>query len=214
MAREQVSTRLILLSIVLAGLLGCARKATPPAVPPTPTLVPGWERYTHPGSCSYLIDHPSTMDIANQGTYSRIVSSPSMEPGAPVPNFLYISVIPDDFITGGDETIYNYDPGETQTLLDLQVGESRSLREDPTLADWFTYTRLPDVSLNNMPTQAYENTQPWEFPPGTKEIRYYLKANGCTYLVGGYLATIGSGQPGWIDRELFERILATFCPSP
>ena len=210
MAWMQVSTRLILLSLLLSGLVGCARPSTPPAVLPTPSLVPGWERYTHPGPCSYVIDHPSTMDITGQGTYSRILSSPSTEPGGPVPNFLYISVIPDDLPPGGDGSIYNYDPGETQTLLDLQVGESQSLREDPTLTDWFTYTRLPDAALNNLPAQAYENTQPWEFPPGTEEVRYYLKADGCTYLVGGYLATVGSGQPGWIDEELFDRILATF----
>lgn len=210
MARKQVSTRLILLSFVLAGLLGCDRQSTPPPISPTPTLIPGWERYTHPGPCSYVIDHASSMDIANQGTYGRIVSSPSMEPGAPVPNFIYLSVIPDDFPPGGDEIIYNYDPGETQTLLDLQVGESRTLREDPTLADWFTYTRLPDAALNRQPAQAYENTQPWEFPPGTEEIRYYLKSDGCTYLIGGYLATVGSGQAGWIDEELFDQILATF----
>jgi hypothetical protein len=123
-------------------------------------------------------------------------------------------VIPDNFPPGGDETIYNYDPGEAQTLLDLQVGESWTLREDPTLADWFTYTRLPDAVLNHQPAQAYENTQPWEFPPGTEEIRYYLKANGCTYLIGGYLATVGSGQPGWIDEELFDQILATFRLGP
>ena len=210
MAWMQVSTRLILLSLLLSGLVACARQSTPPAVLPTPTLVPGWERYTHPGPCSYVIDHPSTMDITGQGTYSRILSSPSTEPGGPIPNFLYISVIPDDLPPGGDGSVYNYDPGETQTLLDLQVGESQSLREDPTLTNWFTYTRLPDSALNNLPAHAYENTQPWEFPPGTEEVRYYLKADGCTYLVGGYLATVGSGQPGWIDEELFNRILATF----
>jgi hypothetical protein len=214
MARMQVHTRLILLSIVLAGLLGCGRQSTSPAVLPTPTLAPGWDRYTHPGQCSYGIDHPSNMDITSQGTYSRILSSPSTEPGGSVPNFIYISVIPDDFTTGGDGSIYNYDPGETQTLLDLQVGQSWSLREDPTLADWFTYTRLPDVALSKMPVQAYENTQPWEFPPGTEEIRYYLKADGCTYLIGGYLATVGSGQPGWMDEELFYQIISTFRLSP
>ena len=66
------------------------------------------------------------------------------------------------------------------------------------------------VALSNQTAQTYENTQPWEFPLGTKEIRYYLKANGCTYLVGGYMATVGSGQPGAIDEELFDQIIATF----
>jgi hypothetical protein len=107
--------------------------------------------------------------------------------------------------------IYNYDPAETQTLLNMQVGESRSLRDfDPNLADWFTYTRLPDTTLGGQAAQTYENPQPWEFPPSTREIRYYLKANRCTYLIGGYLATVGSGQTGAINEELFDEIMASF----
>ena len=62
--RIQVNAFLLLLSLLLSGLAGCARQSTPPAVPPTPTLIPGWERYTHPEPCSYVIDHPSIMDIA------------------------------------------------------------------------------------------------------------------------------------------------------
>jgi hypothetical protein len=135
------------------------------------------------------------------------------EPGGPVPNFLYVSVIPDDFQSSEPGAIYNYDPGETQTLLDMQIGESRSLRDfDPNLAPSFTYTRLPDTTLSDQSAQTYENTQPWEFPPSTEEIRYYLKAKGCTYMIGGYLSTVGSGQPGSIGRELFDAIIATFRP--
>jgi hypothetical protein len=155
------------------------------------------------------------MDVINQGTYNWLLSSIAAESGAPVPNFVYVSVIPDDFLpNAGDEVIYNYDPAEAQTLLTLQVGESRSLRADPNLAEWFSYTRLPDRHLGNQAAQTYENTQPWEFPLGTKEIRSYLKANGCTYLVGGYMATVGSGQPGAIDEALFDEILATFRAAP
>jgi hypothetical protein len=36
-----------------------------------------------------------------------------------------------------------------------------------------------------------------------------LKGNGCTFLVGGYLSTVGSGQPGAIDEDLFEQIINT-----
>jgi hypothetical protein len=198
----------MILSILLDGLAGCAPASTDL---PTPTLPPGWETYTNQGQCSYSISYPSGMDGVSQDTYSWILSPSAAEPSGPVPNFVYISVIPDDFQSDEPGIIYNYDPAETQTLLNLQVGESRSLRDfDPNLAPWFTYTRLPDRALRDQPAQTYENTQPWEFPPGTKEIRYYLKANGCTYLVGGYLATVGSGQPGWIDQVLFDQIIATF----
>jgi hypothetical protein len=149
------------------------------------------------------------MDGASQGTNNWILSHTTTEPSGPVPNFIYISVIPDDF-QNEPGAIYNYDPAETENLLNMQIAESKSLREDPNIAPWFTYTRLPDRTLSNQTAQTYENTQPWEFPPGTKEIRYYLKANGCTYLVGGYMATVGSGQPGAIDEELFDQIIATF----
>src|SRR5215213_5199259 len=214
-----VITRLSILCILLAGVAGCAAPGAQPTVPPTavptPTPPAGWQTYSASADqvgCGYVIDHPSDMAGASQTMYSWILNRTVAEPGGPVPNFVYISVIPADFPQSGSEpgAIYNYDPAETQTLLNMQVGESRSLREDPNLASWFTYTRLPDVAFGDQAAQTYENTQPWEFPPGTKEIRYYLQGNGCTYLIGGYMATVGSGQPGGIDEDLFDRILATF----
>ena len=214
--RMQMIASLTLLSILLGGVTGCAPRSTEPVTLPTPTVAPGWERFVDQGGCSYVIDFPSDMDGSSHDTYSWILSSTAAEPSGPAPNFIYISVIPDDFQPSGNEPgiIYNYDPAETQTLLNLQVSESRSLRDDPLLADWFIYTRLPDTALGNQAAQTYENTQPWEFPMGTKEIRYYLKANGCTYLMGGYLATVGSGSPGSIDEELFDQIIATFRLAP
>jgi hypothetical protein len=185
---------------------------TPSAVPQAPTLVSGWEtdNIELTGQCGFAIDHPLDMQGASQGTYSWILRYTTEDPSGPVPNFIYISVIPDDFQSTEPGAIYNYDPGETQTLLNAQAGESRSLREDPNLAPSFTYTRLPDATLGNQNAQAYENTRPWEFPPGTKEIRYYLKADGCMFLVGGYLSTVGSGQAGAIGEDLFEQIITTF----
>ena len=216
-ARIKVITSLMILCLILVGLVGCARPSTQPAEPPTPVQLPtatlpsGWETYSGQGQCSYAISHPSNMDVTSQGEYSWLLSQTSTEPSEPVPSFVYISVIPDDFQNDEPGIIYNYHPAETQTLLNMQVGESRSLRDfDPNLAPSFTYTRLSDTILSNQTAQTYENTQPWEFPPGTNEVRYYLKANGCTYLIGGYLATVGGGQPGAIDEELFDEIIATF----
>jgi hypothetical protein len=37
-----------------------------------------------------------------------------------------------------------------------------------------------------------------------------LEANGCTYLIGGYIATVGSGQLGAIDEETFDQVIASF----
>jgi len=181
-----------------------------PTVPVEATLPSGWETYASQGQCGYAISHPSDMGGASQGTYSWILNYSGTEPSGVVPNFVYVSVIPDDFQSGEPGVIYNYDPAEAETLLNMQVGESRSLRDDPNIAPSFTYTRLPDTTLGNQTAQTYENTPPWEFPAGTKEIRYYLQANGCTYLIGGYVDTTGSNQPGAINEELFNQVIATF----
>ena len=212
--RTQVSTNLILLTILLIGVVGCNAPSTQPAALPTPVLPSGWETYTSQGQCGYIISYPSEMEGVSQGTYNWNLSVTATEPTGPVPNFIYISVIPDDFQSNESGVIYNYDPVETESLLKMEVGESRSLRDDPNMATWFTYTRLPDATLNSQAALTYENAQPWEFPLGTKEIRYYLPGNGCTYLIGGYVATVGSGQPGAIDEEQFDRIIATFRLSP
>src|SRR5687767_179776 len=73
--RMQVITRLMILSILLGGVAGCAPRSAPPTVPPTavpntqptvllatvpaPTLQPDWETYTasaDQGQCGYAID--------------------------------------------------------------------------------------------------------------------------------------------------------------
>jgi hypothetical protein len=187
-----------------------------PTLPVEVTLPSGWETYTNEGQCGYAISHPAGMEGTSQAMHSWTLTHIATEPSGPVPNLVYISVIPGDF-QGGPGIIYNYDPAATERLLNMQVGESGSLYDDPNLANmapWFTYIRLPDMTLSNQTAQTYENTQPWEFPLGTKEIRYYLQANGCTYLIGGYMATVGSGEPGAISQELFEEIIATFQVNP
>lgn len=223
---RQLSARLIILSLLFGGIAACAQVtvAAPTSLPiPSPTAPveatppSGWETYTDQGECRYAISHPAEMEGASQGTYSWYLSHTATEPSGPVPNFVYISVIPDGFQSSESGIIYNYDAAETEFLLNMPVGESGSLREGTNLADtapWFTHTRLPDTTLSNQTAQTYENTQPWEFPPGTKEIRYYLKANECTYLIGGYMTTVGSGEPGAISEDLFDQIIATFRLTP
>ena len=229
--RTHVSTSLIILCILLAVAAGCApastqavdlATSTSPSIPsPVATVEAtspsGWETRslsTDSGQCGFAISHPAGMEAVSQGTYNWIINFTSTEPSGPVPNFVYVSVIPDEFQSSEPGAIYNYDPAATQTLLNMQVGESKSVHGDPNMASGFTYTRLPDSTLSNQTAQTYENTQPWEFPQGTKEIRYYLKANGCTYLFGGYMSTAGSEQPGAINEELFNQIIATFQVSP
>jgi hypothetical protein len=227
---RRLGARLVFLSLFFGGVAGCAQVGTPPvdlatpaplstpspAAPVEATLPSGWETRTgaaSQGQCGYAISHPTDRQGASQGTYSWILSPSASEPNGPVPNFVYVSVIPDGFQSEAGE-IYNYDPVEAETLLNMQVGESKSLRADPNAAQGFTYSRLPDTTLNNQAAQTYENIQPWEFPMGTKEIRYYLQGNGCTYLIGGYMDTLGSDQSGAMNEELFDQIIATFRLTP
>src|SRR5688500_16544775 len=88
--------------------------------------------------------------------------------------------------------------------------------QDATLSRSYTaaligISPMVDIKLSfYFEVSPLENTQPWEFARGTKEIRYYLQANGCTYLIGGYFATMDSGEPRAISEELFDEIIATF----
>ena len=230
--RMRPLTSLISLTIFVAVLTACAAQSTPAATPteasavpidvstptaiPAPTLPSGWETYTAsagPGTCGYTIDHPSDMEGSSEGDYAWTLNRAISKPSGPVLSFIYISVIPDDFQSSEPGVIYNYDPAETQTLLNLQVGTSGSQHADSNFAESFTYTRLPDTTLDGQAAQTYENTQPWEFPVGTKEIRYYLKGNGCTYLIGGYLVPAGSEDAVGINEGLFNQIIATFRQS-
>lgn len=226
---RRLGVKLVLLSLVFGGVAGCApaSTSTPPVVLATPTLISmpsptapveatlpaGWQTYASQGQCGYSINHPSDLQGTSQGTDSWILSQALTEPSGPATNFVYLSVIPDGF-QGQAGEIYNYDPVEAQTLLVMQVGETKSLREFANTTQGFTYTRLPDTTLSNQVAQTYENTQPWEFPMGTKEIRYYLRANGCTYLIGGYVDVTGSQPSGSINEERFDQIIATFRLAP
>ena len=219
---RQPGARLVILSLFLGGVAGCAQVETPvtlatptllstpsPAAPAEATLPSGWDTYVSQGQCGYTISHPADMQLTGQGMYSGILSTSASESDAPFPNFVYISVIPNGF-QGEAGEIYNHDPLATETLLNMQVGESKPLHDNLNAAQGFTYTRLPDVTISDQSAQTYENIQPWEFPTGTKEIRYYLQGNGCTYLVGGYMDTLGSDQTGVMNEELFDQIISTF----
>jgi hypothetical protein len=222
-----LGTSLVVLSLLFGGVAGCAQMGTQPVDLATPTPPPlpspttpieaavpsGWVTYANQ-SCGFDISHPSDMEVIGQGPYSWILRTAVPHPDEAARNFIYVSVIPKALEMGGDENIYNYDPGEAVNLLNLQIGESRSIHGDPSSAQGWIYTRLPDTMIDNHSAQTYENAQPWEFPAGTREIRYYLLEDDCTYLIGGYMDTAGSTLPGTITKELFDQIIATFRVIP
>jgi hypothetical protein len=192
---------------------------SPTPAPPSPTatveaLIPaGWMTYTSQ-RCEYALSYPADMQVSNEGAYSHSFSFNLANPDEGARNFVYVSVINQDIQSPTAGDIYNYDPAEASRLLDLQIGESQPVRDISDVAEWFTYQRQPDTTIGGYAAKTYENLKPWEFPGGTKEIRYYLSQNGCSYQIGGYLVTTQSNQPGAITEDLFHRIVATMRVMP
>ena len=146
-----ISARIVLLSLLFGGVAGCAQvgtqpvdlatpTATAPSIPsPTEAVEATLPRCPRDGRPTPARDNAATPSATQQTwtaparrLHSWILTYTATEPSGPVPNFVYISVIPGDFQSGRQGVIYNYDPAETETLLNMQVGESRSFREDPT----------------------------------------------------------------------------------
>jgi hypothetical protein len=192
-------------------------QAAPITLPSTVTseaLIPaGWATHTSQ-QCEYAISYPPEMEVTDQNPYSKTFRFKQANPDEGARNFIYVSVIApeiQDMVKQGtyNSDVYNYVPAQADMLLNMQVGESKSLAEVPNYEASFTYQRQPDTMISDQIAQTYENVQPWEFPGGTKEIRYYLSLDGCTYLIGGYMDTTGSNQPGAITEDLFHQIAAT-----
>jgi hypothetical protein len=173
----------------------------------------GWTTYTG-RPCDYAISLPADMQILDEEIYSRTFGFKPANPDQMTPNFIYVSVIMPESQNLAGEEIYNYDPNVANLLLNLQVGESKAAHPVPDLAPWFTYQRLPDTTLSGYSAQTYENLQPWEFPQGTKEMRYYLSLNDCMLQIGGYVDTTQSNQPGAITEDRFKQIVATLRVMP
>lgn len=178
-------------------------------------ILAGWTTYTSPSQqCGYSISYPSEMQVSEQTPYSQLFGFPLTDSDAGARNFVYVSVITPEIqnmVKQGlyEHDVYNYDPAVTEILLAMQVGESKSVHQAPGVESGFTFERKPDAQIGGHTAQAYENLRPWEFPSGTKEIRYYLSLGGCTYLIGGYMDTTQSSQPGAITEDLFHQIIAT-----
>lgn len=222
--RDTRAIRLMIASLVLVRISGCAPSATSTVELPTsmlisstapvePTLATGWGTYTSPQPCGYSISYPTNMEGTSEGANSWTLRVPVAESDEAARNFIDVSTIPQE-LPSGFEGAYNYDPAEAETLLNMQVGESKSMRDDPSSDPWFTYTRTAYTVIGDQVTQTYENNMPWEFSEGTKDSRHYLTRNDCTYLIGGYLDNTGSTQAGAIKEELYSQIIATFHVIP
>ena len=221
--RSQVG--MLIASLLFVWMTACAPVAAEPVptvvpsivptvtVPPAPALPSGWQTDASGQPCGFTISHPGEMQGSRQDSYSWLITPTVSDPEQAARNFIYVTAVPHDF-QSGTEIAYNFDPAGADLLLNLQLGEAKSVHSNPDVAQWFTFTRRPDITIGDQVMQTYENTQPWEFPPGTKELRYFLKTNDCTYQFGGYVDTAGSTQPGAISEDLFNSIILTFQAEP
>lgn len=223
---------LVAVSLLLTGAVGCSPQtlvsptapavpppteqvaeptAAPPTLTPEPTVPAGWQTQAST-EFQYALSYPPNIEVNENGQNSWTLGVKLANPSGVLPNFLYLSVIPAGFQSAGGE-IYNYNTPEAELLLNVPVGESKPLHPDLNV-EGFTYTRLPDTLLNGLTAKTYENTQPWEFPAGTKEMRYYVQTETYTYLLGGYITTTDANQPGAITKALLDEIVATFRVLP
>jgi hypothetical protein len=230
----QLSPALSIAGLLLTVIVGCGPVSTQPsgqptsgptepqAAPTTPiatatseALLPaGWVAHSSSQTCGYAISYPSEIQVTDEGAYSQSFEFKQADPDEGARNFVYVSVIEPEIhrmIEQGayDYEVYNYDPAVVEILLNMRVAESEVVSPVADMAPWFTYERKPDTPIGGHAAQTYENFQPWEFPSGTKEIRYYVSLNGCTYLIGGYPGTSNSDLPDAITEELFNQIVAS-----
>lgn len=197
-----------------------------PRAMPTPlstneTLIPvGWVTYNSANQqCGYAISYPPEIQVTEQTPYSQTLGFKLPDSDAGIPNFIYMSVVTPEIqkmVEDGiyNHDVYNYDPAAIEILVNMQTGESKSVHPAPAMETGFTFERKLDTQISSHIAQTYENIHPWEFPAGTKEIRYYLPSDGCIYLIGGYVDTTQSNQPGAITEELFNQIVTTIQLNP
>lgn len=176
---------------------------------PPPVVPNDWKTYRNQ-EFSYSIMYPDTIDIANNGMNSISMTRKTENADAITTSSMYIGVIPHGFVSEGGQ-IYNYNTKETTTLLNMKVGETKSLREDAASAEIkkaFSYTRLTNRTISGVSATAYVNHSPWEFPKGMKEYRYYVEQNNHTYMIGAYVAV--DNKKGAITEQEFLQIVSSF----
>jgi hypothetical protein len=90
-----------------------------------------------------------------------------------------------------DASVYNYmEEAFLDDIWEMVVGDQISERPvDDDNAKYFTFTRLPDQTIDGYPAAVIENTQPWEFSEDVNDRRYILLVDSTWYIIGGYYNT-------------------------
>jgi hypothetical protein len=170
--------------------------------------IPGWETYTN-ARWSYSIGFPPGMEAREQSSNSWMAAYPTSASSQAPSNLVYVLVAPPNYPPERD-LIGSFGPPQAGMLLNLAIGDGISINGQGEMADGLIFTRLPETTLAGFPAAAFENNQPWQYPQGTKEIRYLLKLNDVLYVVGGFINATGADQPGTISQSLFDQIISTF----
>jgi hypothetical protein len=120
--------------------------------------------------------------------------------GGPSFPVFFITVIPSGF-DNADASAYNFLQEEAlQELVNLEVGSSMATEAIP---EYYTFTRLPDLTIGGEDFVLVENTRVWEAPAGVKDRRALLAAGGNLYMLGTYYETVE-------ELETFETVLEQF----
>ncbi len=203
--------RIFLFSVVVASMLFAAcTQQTKPSQPPTnePASVQtsqlSGEPYVHP-TMNYEIIVPENMQLDVVSDYSiQLFPNGDIQGQGPT-NFLYVTVIPQDFSNDKAEA-YNYQASWYEKLIAVsKTGESVSVADARSQQDeWYTYTRVDDVVIDGKTFLSFENTKPWEFPTGTTERRFLLEDNGKRYILGYYT---GGETGALVDPKIALKVL-------
>jgi hypothetical protein len=202
---------LVAVGVVYWFLTGVRNNPLITDIAPTPTESPlenkpdSWVTYI--SDFGYKISYPKSYLVTENGDYSITIEKPSGIHGAGNPNFIYVSLVPEDKYES-EGGFYNYNPEQFKKLQKLEVGDSVSLAvSGQDLDNWFTYTRVNDTDIDEYTARRFENTKPWEFPAGTKETRFTFNAEGNIYIIGYYVGGESVDEP--IDERDAYNIIKT-----
>lgn len=176
---------------------------TPVLQTPTPTSDPtaDWQTYTNT-EFGFSFKYPQNMKTSCTFDSDDCSFDSFVGPGRGPENFIWLTIIPVD----SSERKHYYNSGEStiDSFLNAKPNEKVVDNPVPEAADFFTYTRLDDISLDNVPVKVFENNNPWESKEGTISRRIIFTKNNYIYTIGAYIESED------ISLELFNQILSTF----
>ncbi len=149
----------------------------------------------------YSVKYPSRLKPDEQTPKSTIFNTTQTQPGPAGFPSLYVSVIPNGF-DNKDYSVYNYMPQDIISSFSLINIGSTKQTQTGSYEEFWTYTRLPDVSVGGVKGNVIENKKVWG---GIDVIdrRVFVIKNGLTYMIGTYYKDLN-------ELNDFQSFVATF----